>query len=191
MAILDIVRIGEPVLRAVAQPVDEAELAAPGFQRFLDDLVETMRAAHGAGLAAPQVGISRRVFCVEVHANPRYPYKPDLDLRVLVNPEVRALSGETFASYEGCLSVPDLRGLLQRHAEVEVTYLDRVGTPVREEIRGLSAGTFQHEQDHLDGVLFVDRVEDPRTLTTWDGFRRWHEAAYAAEARALVERYGA
>ena len=191
MAVLDIVRIGEPVLRAVAQPVDEAELAAPGFQRFLDDLVETMRAAHGAGLAAPQVGISRRVFCVEVRANPRYPYKPDLDLRVLVNPEVRALSGETFASYEGCLSVPDLRGLLRRHAELEVTYLDRAGTPVREEIRGLSAGTFQHEQDHLDGVLFLDRVEDPRTLTTWEGFHRWHEAAYAAEARALVERYGA
>jgi peptide deformylase len=190
VAVLDIVRVGEPVLRAVAQPVGEAELAAPGFQRFLDDLVETMRAAHGAGLAAPQVGISRRVFCVEVHANPRYPYKPDLDLRVLVNPEVRPLSDETFPSYEGCLSVPDLRGLLPRHAELEVTYLDREGTPVREEIRGLSAGTFQHEQDHLDGVLFLDRVDDPRTLTTWEAFHRWHEAAYAAEARSLVARYG-
>jgi peptide deformylase len=191
VAVLDIVRVGEPVLRAVAQPVGVAELAAPGFQRFLDDLVETMRSAHGAGLAAPQVGVSRRVFCVEVHANPRYPYKPDLDLRVLVNPAVRPLSDETFGSYEGCLSVPDLRGLLRRHAEIEVTYLDREGTPVREEIRGLSAGTFQHEQDHLDGVLFVDRVADTRTLTTWEGFRRWHEAAYASEARALVERYGA
>jgi peptide deformylase len=191
VAVLDIVRIGEPVLRAVARPVGEAELAAPGFQRFLDDLVETMRAAHGAGLAAPQVGISRRVYCVEVHANPRYPYKPDLDLRVLVNPEVRPLSGETFASFEGCLSVPDLRGRLPRRAEIEVTYLDRQGTPVREEIRGLSAGTFQHEQDHLDGILFVDRVEDPRTLTTWEGFRRWHEAAYTAEVQALVERFGA
>lgn len=124
---LDIVRIGEPVLRAVAQPVGEDELASPGFQRFLDDLVETMRAAHGAGLAAPQVGISRRVFCVEVHDNPRYPYKPDLDLRVLVNPEVRPLSDETFSSYEGCLSVPDLRGRLPRHVEVEVAYTNRAG----------------------------------------------------------------
>jgi peptide deformylase len=191
MAVLDIVRIGEPVLRLVADPVGADELATPGFQRFLDDLVETMRAANGAGLAAPQVGVARRVFCVEVRDNPRYPYKPDLDLRVLVNPELRVLSDETFMSYEGCLSIPDLRGLLPRALEVEVAYTDREGRRVVEEVRGLSAGTFQHEQDHLDGVLFVDRVEDTRTLTTWDGFRRWHEEAFAAEARAIVERYGA
>ena len=190
MAVLDIVRIGEPVLRTVAAPVAEGELAAPGFQRFLDDLVETMRAASGAGLAAPQVGVSRRAFCVEVHRNPRYPYKPDIDLRVLVNPVVRALSDETFSSYEGCLSVPDLRARLARSAEIEVAYTDRHGERVVEEIRGLSAGTFQHEQDHLDGVLFVDRVEDTRSLTTWEGFRRWHEEAYAAEARAVVARWG-
>jgi peptide deformylase len=191
VAVLEIVRIGEPVLRAVAEPVGDDELATPGFQRFLDDLVETMRAANGAGLAAPQVGISRRVFCVEVHDNPRYPYKPDLELRVLVNPVVRPLSDERFSSYEGCLSVPDLRGLLPRFLEVEVAYTDRAGNRVVEQIRGLSAGTFQHEQDHLDGILFVDRVEDTRTLTTWDGFRRHREAAFAAEARAIVERWGA
>ena len=190
MAALDIVRIGEPVLRLVADPVGADELATPGFQRFLDDLVETMRAANGAGLAAPQVGVARRVFCVEVRDNPRYPYKPDLELRVLVNPELRVLSDETFMSYEGCLSIPDLRGLLPRALEVEVAYTDREGNRVVEEVRGLSAGTFQHEQDHLEGILFVDRVEDTRTLTTWDGFRRWHEEAFAAEARAIVERYG-
>lgn len=190
MAVLDIVRIGEPVLRLVADPVGAHELATPGFQRFIDDLVETMRAANGAGLAAPQVGVARRVFCVEVRDNPRYPYKPDLELRVLVNPELRVLSDETFMSYEGCLSIPDLRGLLPRALEVEVAYTDREGNRVVEEVRGLSAGTFQHEQDHLDGILFVDRVEDTRTLTTWDGFRRWHEEAFAAEARAIVERFG-
>ena len=190
MAVLDIVRIGEPVLRLMADPVGADELATPGFQRFLDDLVETMRAANGAGLAAPQVGVARRVFCVEVRDNPRYPYKPDLELRVLVNPELRMLSDETFMSYEGCLSIPDLRGLLPRALEVEVAYTDREGNRVVEEVRGLSAGTFQHEQDHLDGILFVDRVDDTRTLTTWDGFRRWHEEAFAAEARAIVERYG-
>lgn len=179
------------MLRAVAQPVRDEELATPGFQRFLDDLVETMRTAHGAGLSAPQVGVSRRAFCVEVHENPRYPYKPDLDLRVLVNPSVRTLSDEAFSSYEGCLSIPDLRGRLTRHLEIEITYTDRDGRKVVEQMRGLSAGTFQHEQDHLDGILFVDRVEDTRTLTTWDGFRRYHEEAFAAEARALVERFGA
>ena len=85
---------------------------------------------------------------------------------------------------------PDLRGRLTRFAEIELAYTDRQGGRVVEEIRGLSAGTFQHEQDHLDGVLFVDRVEDPHTLTTWEGFRRWHEEAYAAEASALVARWG-
>ena len=140
MAVLDIVRIGEPVLRLVADPVGADELATPGFQRFLDDLVETMRAANGAGLAAPQVGVARRVFCVEVRDNPRYPYKPDLDLRVLVNPELRVLSDETFMSYEGCLSISDLRGLLPRALEVEVAYTDREGNRVVEEVRGLSRG---------------------------------------------------
>jgi peptide deformylase len=110
--------------------------------------------------------------------------------RVLVNPEVRALSEETFGSYEGCLSIPDLRGLLRRRVEIEVAYTDRAGNRVFEEIRGLSAGSFQHEQDHLGGILFVDRVEDPRTLTTWEGFRRHHEETFAAEARTLVERFG-
>jgi peptide deformylase len=190
VAVLDVVRIGDPVLREVAAPVPDAEIATPAFQQFVDDLVETMRAANGAGLAAPQVGVSRRVFCVEVHDNPRYPYKPDIALRVLVNPELRALSSETFSSYEGCLSIPDLRGALPRSLEIEVAYLDRQGNRVVEEIRGLSAGTFQHEQDHVDGVLFVDRVEDTRTLTTWDGFRRFHEAAYSEHARAIVERWG-
>lgn len=190
MAVLDIVKIGEPVLRAVAEPVSADELATPAFQAFLDDLVETMRAASGAGLAAPQVGVAKRVFCVEVHDNPRYPYKPDIDLRVLVNPELRVLSNETFMNYEGCLSIPDLRGLLPRALEVELTYTDRDGQGVVEAIRGVSAGTFQHEQDHLDGVLFVDRVADTRTLTTWDGFREHHEAAFADEVRAIVARFG-
>lgn len=190
MAILDIVRVGDPVLRAVAEPVAEDELASGDFQRFLDDLVETMRAANGAGLAAPQVGVSKRVFCVEVHDNPRYPYKPDIELRVLVNPELRHLGGESFSSYEGCLSIPDLRGRLQRWLEIELEYTDRDGNEVVETVRGLSAGTFQHEQDHLDGVLFVDRVEDTRTLTSWEGFRRFHEAAYSDEARAIVQRWG-
>ena len=190
MTVLDVVRIGEPVLRAVAEPVGVDELTTPTFQAFLDDLVETMRAANGAGLAAPQVGVAKRVFCVEVHDNPRYPYKPDIDLRVLVNPELRVLSGERFMNYEGCLSIPDLRGLLPRALEVELTYTDREGHRVVEEIRGVSAGTFQHEQDHLDGVLFVDRVEDTRTLTTWDGFREHHEDAFAEQVRAIVVHWG-
>ncbi|MGL6278882.1 MAG: peptide deformylase, partial [Gaiella sp.] len=115
---------------------------------------------------------------------------PNMPLRVLVDPEVRPLSDETFEVIEGCLSIPDLRGRLPRFAEVEVAYLDRAGERHVETIRGLSAGTFQHEQDHLDGVLFVDRVADPRTLTSWASYRAFHAESFAAEARAVVERWG-
>jgi len=186
----EIVTIGHPVLRERAREVTPEELGSPAVQTLVDDLVETMRAAGGAGLAAPQVGVGLRVYVTEVRDNPRYPYKPDLPLRVLVDPEVRPLSGESFEVVEGCLSIPGLRGRLRRHAEVEISYLDRDGERHVEVIRGLSAGTFQHEQDHLDGVLFVDRVEDPRTLTSWESFVAFQAEAFAEEARAIVERWG-
>jgi peptide deformylase len=181
-----IVQVGDPVLRGRARELEPGELRSAEVQALVDDLVETMRDAGGAGLAAPQVGVPLRLFVVEVRDNPRYPYKPSIPLRVLANPELRPLGDETFPSYEGCLSVPDLRGLLPRHAAVEVSYLDREGRRVRERVRGLSAGTFQHELDHLDGVLFLDRVEDPRTLTTWEGFRRFHEAAWLQEVQGAI-----
>ncbi len=187
---LEIVSVGDPVLRQRAREVSEEELASAGFRRFVKELVETMRSAHGAGLAAPQVGRSLRVFAVEVADNPRYPYKPNIPLHVLLNPEVRPLSAETFEVVEGCLSVPDLRGRLRRFAEVEVSWTTLDGERVSEVVRGVSAGTFQHEQDHLDGILFLDRVDDPRTFMTWEAFQRHHEAAFAAEARAIVERWG-
>jgi peptide deformylase len=190
MAVLDIVTIGEPILRSAALPVTEDELRGEDFQQLIDDLVETMRAANGAGLAAPQVGVGSRVYVVEVRDNPRYPYKPELPLRILVNPVVQPISEETFEVSEGCLSIPDLRGRLTRAAEVEVQYTTREGERRSEVFRGLSAGTFQHEQDHLDGILFVDRVEDPRTLTTWEAYRLHHEAEWRDEARAIVARYG-
>jgi peptide deformylase len=186
---LEIVTIGEPVLRKRAAEVCADELRSESFQAFLDDLVETMRDANGAGLAAPQVGVSKRVYAVEVRDNPRYPYKPNMPLRVLVNPKVRVLTGETFAVIEGCLSIPGLRGELNRHAEIEIEYTTPGGQRVVEEVHGLSAGTFQHEQDHLDGVLFVDRAE-PRSLMTWDAYRTHHEAAFTVRARAIVDRWG-
>jgi peptide deformylase len=190
VAVREIVTIGHPLLRREATVVPDAEIGSDTLQALVDDLVETMRAAGGAGLAAPQIGVSLRVFVVEVRDNPRYPYKPNMPLRVLVNPEVRPLSDSEFEVIEGCLSIPDLRGRLRRRAEVEVSYTTTAGERVTEVVRGLSAGTFQHEQDHLDGILFVDRVDDPRTLTTWASFRAFHEEAFTAEARAIVERWG-
>ena len=186
---LPIIQIGHPTLRARAREVAAAELDTPELHRICSDLVETMRAANGAGLAAPQVNIPLRLFAVEVGDNPRYPYKPRLGLRVLVNPIVRPISDETYASYEGCLSIPDLRGLLPRSTKVEVTYLDPTGNEHVERFGGLSAGTMQHELDHLDGILFPDRVEDPKSLCTWEMFRGYREEAWVSSIRPLLERF--
>ena len=191
MAIRKIASIGHPVLRERARRVTREELASPGTQSFIDDLVETMRDARGAGLAANQVHEPVRICAIEVSDNPRYPYKPNIPLTILVNPEVERLGDETFDSYEGCLSVPDLRGVVPRHTRVRVRAWDRHGTDVEMTVNGLSAGTYQHEVDHLDGVLFVDRVVDSRTLCTWAEFDRHHRAAFVERATALVRRFGA
>lgn len=186
-----IVSIGHPVLRETARPLDPAEIAGARVQQLIDDLVDTMRDADGAGLAATQVGEAVQVCVIEVRpGNPRYPYKPVIPLIVLVNPVVAPRTAETFANYEGCLSVPGLRGVVDRFVDVRVQALDRDGEPLDLVVRGLSAGTFQHETDHLHGRLFVDRVADTRTLCTWDEFRLRHEAAFAERARALVARFG-
>jgi peptide deformylase len=190
VAALPIIQIGHPTLRRRAREVARDELGSPELRQICDDLVETMRAANGAGLAAPQVDIPLRIFAVEVRGNnPRYPYKPRLGLRVFVNPVVRPVSDETYASYEGCLSIPDLRGLLPRATEVEVSYADPGGAQHRERFGGLSAGTMQHELDHLDGVLFPDRVEDPRTLSTWEMFRAHRQNAWVESIAPLLVRF--
>ena len=190
MSVLEILEVGHPVLRKRARELTSKELASPRIQRLIEDMIETMRAAGGAGLAANQVGETLRIAVAEVDANPRYPYKPPLPLTVFVNPVIEPLDAETAEINEGCLSVPDLRGELARHVRVLVRYLDRDGLP-REEVKlGLSAGTFQHEVDHLDGVLFLDRVIDPRTLSTWAQFERFGLEAFAERARELTERVG-
>jgi peptide deformylase len=185
MSVLEIVSVGDPVLRERAAEVSLEELRSPEFQRLIDDMVETMRAAGGAGLAANQVGETRRVAVIEVRDNPRYPYKPPVPLTVIVNPVLTPVGDETVTINEGCLSVPDLRGDLPRHVAVRVDYVDREGEPRSEVRRGLTAGTFQHEVDHLDGTLFLDRVEDPTTFTTWEQFDRHHKQAFLARIAGL------
>ena len=185
-----IAEIGHPVLRARAIEVSPDELASSAMQSLIDDLIETMRDAGGAGLAANQVHAPVRICVIEVNDNPRYPYKPKIPLTVLVNPAITALSTETFQVFEGCLSVPNLRGEVERHAEIRVEALDRRGRATSFEVRGLSAGTYQHECDHLDGQLFVDRVGDPRSLCTWQEFDRHHRERFVERAEALVKRYG-
>ncbi len=186
----EIVEIGHPVLRERARELTPEELGSEDVQRLIDDMVETMRAAGGAGLAANQVGSLLRIAVAEVRDNPRYPYKPPIPLTVLVNPEIEPLDGETAAINEGCLSVPDLRGEVDRHVRVRVRHLDRDGAEHDEVRLGLTAGTFQHELDHLDGVLFLDRVRDPATFTTWEQFERHHRDAFVERAEALTARVG-
>jgi len=190
VTLLKIAHIGHPVLRQRAREVERDELLAAPMQRFIDDLVETMRDASGAGLAAIQVHQPVRIFAVEVKDNPRYPYKPNVPLTILVNPVITRLTEETFENFEGCLSVPNLRGIVERCAEVRVTGWDREGKPCERVARGLTAGTFQHENDHLDGTIFVDRVKDPRTLCTWAEFDRFHKQAFVERIVPFVKRMG-
>ena len=190
MSLLKIATIGHPVLRERSRSIDKEELARPETQAFIDDLVETMRDARGAGLAANQVHRPVQICSIEVSDNPRYPYKPNIPLTILVNPVLEPIGDELFGNYEGCLSVPDLRGEVFRHVEVRVRAWDREGSDLDFVVRGLSAGTFQHEVDHLFGKLFVDRVHDPTTLTTWKEFERHGQAAFVERVKALVARFG-
>ena len=168
-----IATVNDPALRQRAQEVEAQELLQPDTQRLIDELIQTRREAGGAGLAANQVRVLKRVAVVEVDeaTRQRYPYKPPFPLTVMVNPSIEPLSDEKLLINEGCLSIPGVRGDVERYVHVRVNYFDRNGARCELEARGLTAGTFQHEVDHLDGVLFVDRT-DPSSLTTWEKFER-------------------
>lgn len=164
MAIRKIVKMGNPVLAARAAPVDSDSIA--GLVELLPDMVETMRAASGVGLAAPQVGISLRVIIFEVPEARATDADDDgpLDLQALINPEIEPLGTETHLDWEGCLSIPGLRGEVQRHARIRYTGLDGEGNRITREASGFHARVVQHEVDHLDGILYLERMTDMRRL---------------------------
>ena len=190
MPVRDILHVGNPLLRERSREVTRAELASPGIQQLIDDLIDTMHAANGAGIAAPQVGELVRIATIEVRDNPRYPYKPRIPLTIVVNPVIEPVDDELVEINEGCLSVPNMRGNVMRHVNVRVRWWDRDGHEHDHLTRGLTAGTFQHECDHLDGVLFLDRVHDTRSLTTWEQFERFHRDAFVQRITEFVERIG-
>jgi peptide deformylase len=179
VSVLEIAAVGDHVLRERAREVSADELRSPELQQLIDDLIETRRAAGGAGLAANQVSALRRIAVVEVDdaARRRYPYKPPFPLTVIVNPVLEPLTDETVLINEGCLSVPGLRGDVPRHTRISVKFFDRNYSPAEVVVEGLTAGTFQHEVDHLDGVLFLDRAA-PRSFSTWDEFERHHKDSF-------------
>lgn len=190
VALREILHIGHPILRQPARELSTEELATVEIQQFIDDLIETMRHANGAGLAANQVGMPIAICAIEVKDNPRYPYKPNIPLTILVNPQLEPLDDETFDNYEGCLSVPNLRGLVPRYVHLRVRALDRHGGSIDTVIRGVTAGTYQHEVDHLLGRVFLDRVVDTTSLCTWEQFEQHHRAAFVERITQFVARVG-
>jgi peptide deformylase len=180
VAIRKIAQMGEPVLRRKADPIDPNQIGSTVIQTLIDDMVETMHDADGAGLAAPQVYESLQLCVIEVDKNPRYPQFEPIPLTVLINPVVTALVGsngsltpeESFQMYEGCLSVPGMRGQVVRPRKVRVQALDRAGTALDFVWDGFRAVVVQHETDHLLGTLYVDRA-DPKTLTFLREYERF------------------
>ncbi len=187
MPVRPIPQIGDPVLRQPTSPVDPDIIGAGQIQRLIDDLIDTMTAANGSGIAANQIGVPLAVCVIGVTKNVRYPYKPPIPLTVLINPQMRLLDEETWLNNEGCLSVP-LRGDLPRYMNVEVSALDRDGAPFTQVYRGLSAGTVQHELDHLNGRLIVDRMEDSRSMATWDNFAKHGMDEYLDRIAPVIDR---
>ena len=173
MPILKVARMGHPVLRRVADPVPSDHVGSDEIQRLIGDMIDTCREYSGAGLAAPQVHVSKRVVVMEVYDNPRYPDAPELALTVVVNPEVEHIDPTRQMVWEGCLSVPDLRGQVPRSSAVRLTGLGLDGEPIDVPLDGFPAAVVQHECDHLDGRLYVDRMESMESLTFLGEFDRF------------------
>jgi peptide deformylase len=163
MSILKIARIGHPVVRQAARPLREDEVRSPEVQRLIDDMRETMYDYEGVGVAAPQVHVGLRLAVLEVAASDERAHEA-VPFSVLVNPKVTPLGEELEVAYEGCLSVPDLRGPVPRPARVRLEALDREGKPYTVEAAGFHARVIQHECDHLDGHVYLDRMKDLRQL---------------------------
>lgn len=169
MAVREIIRMGHPTLRQVARPLAIEELDSPEIARLVTDMVDTLHAAGGIGLAAPQVNQSIRLAIVEIPGgSSRYGEIPAMPLTVFVNPVIRVLREETAGYWEGCLSIPGLRGFVERPQHIRVSALDLSGDPIELELTGFLATVFQHEFDHLDGRLYIDRISDTNNLVFED-----------------------
>jgi peptide deformylase len=174
MSILKVSRMGNPVLRKVARKVDPSEIKSPAFQKLVDDMIETMREYEGIGLAAPQVHESVRLAIIGIEDGKG----EDRSIRILpvVNPEITPIGKETEEDWEGCLSLPKMRGRVVRPTRIQIKALDRRGNKIDFDLQGFPARVAQHEIDHLDGVLFIDRMKSFETLTYLEEYSRfWTE----------------
>ncbi|MDH5183186.1 MAG: peptide deformylase [Gammaproteobacteria bacterium] len=160
MAVRKILKMGNPLLLRQAEPV--RDIHAPDLQALIEDMFDTMAASNGAGLAAPQIGVLQRVVIFGVEANPRYPDAETVPTTVLINPQLELLGDATEPGWEGCLSIPGMRGLVPRHLRIRYHGVDEQGNTLQREAEGFHARVVQHECDHLDGILYPFRIEDVR-----------------------------
>ena len=182
--LLKIARMGHPVLRRKANPIDPSELRSEEFQDFIDSMIATMHEYEGVGLAAPQVHVSKRV--VVFHEGAGLVDSEEQPITALVNPEIEPLGDDMAAMWEGCLSVPGLRGRVTRPAAIRVRALDRTGREVELELEDFDAVVTQHECDHLDGILYVDRLDSTAQLAFEKEFERFLQEA-AEEQGDLID----
>lgn len=170
--LLEIIQLGHPGLRSQAQIVENVR--SPQIQSLIDNLLTTVIAANGVGIAAPQVASSDRLFIVASRPNPRYPNAPQMEPTAMINPQILAHSSDSVKGWEGCLSIPGIRGLVPRYQAIEVEYSDRTGKLHKQELTDFVARIFQHELDHLDGIVFVDRLQSTKDLITELEYQKLH-----------------
>ena len=177
MAVRKIIRMGHPTLRKRARELTPDELRHPELARLVVDMIDTLHDYGGIGLAAPQVNEPVRLAIIEIGGGPsRYGEIPAMPLTVFVNPTIEVVNPKAAGYWEGCLSVPGLRGFVERPQHVRVTYQDLKGARHTLELEGFLATVFQHEFDHLDGTLYLDRVRDPSKVAYDEEYLKWHSA---------------
>lgn len=167
--ILPITQLGEPVLRKRSKAFSKLTSAD---QRLIDDMIATMKKAQGVGIAAPQVGVGKRLFIIAPTPSVRYPKSPVLPPLAMINPRLLSHSAAVENDWEGCLSVPGIRGIVPRWRSVEIEFITREGRKARARLKGFVARIFQHEFDHINGMVYLDRVKDTRTLITEREYRK-------------------
>lgn len=174
MAIRRIIRMGHPLLREVARPLEPHEIGSADIKRLIDDMIDTLHDYGGVGLAAPQIGEMIRLAIIEIPAGPsRYGELAPLSLSVFINPTIEIVDARTAGYWEGCLSVPGLRGFVERPQHVKVSYTTQRNEKMELELTDFPATVFQHEFDHLDGKLYIDRITDTRMLAFDQEYERY------------------
>ena len=171
--ILKVARIGHPVVRRAAKPVTPEQIAMPEFQRFIDDMIDTMHEYHGVGLAGPQIHEGLRIFVAAITPENEEPLSPENEPMVFINPVLTAVGTEMVEDWEGCLSSPDIRGRVPRARAINVTAMDRHGGSIDVTSHDFPARVIQHETDHLDGVLFLDRMRTFESLSFLEEYARY------------------